>query len=79
MESGEEYYKAHLYRKDGFWPFVEREVNTAPTMNVQRDDVQCTKAFMARIEDILPSGEIVLRDQQNQERIYHFKQIRYVV
>ena len=73
------YYTSHLYRREGFWPFVEREVNTAPTMNVQRDDVQCTKAFMARIEDILPSGEIVLRDQQNQERIYHFKQIRYVV
>lgn len=74
-----QYYKSHLYRREGFWPFVEREVNTAPTMNVQRDDVQCTKAFMARIEDILPTGEIVLRDQQNQERIYHFKQIRYVV
>lgn len=74
-----QYYKSHLYRREGFWPFVEREVNTEPTMNVQKDEVQCTKAFMARIEDILPTGEIVLRDQQNQERIYHFKQIRYVV
>lgn len=73
------YYKSHLYRREGFWPFVEREVNTEPTMNAQKDEVQCTKAFMARIEDILPTGEIVLRDQQNQERIYHFKQIRYVV
>ena len=74
-----QYYKSHLYRREGFWPFVEREVNTAPTMNAQKDEIQCTKAFMARIEDILPTGEIVLRDQQNQERIYHFKQIRYVV
>lgn len=74
-----QYYKSHLYRREGFWPFVEREVNTEPTMNAQKDEIQCTKAFMARIEDILPTGEIVLRDQQNQERIYHFKQIRYVV
>lgn len=74
-----QYYKSHLYRREGFWPFVEREVNTEPTMNAQKDEIQCTKAFMARIEDILPTGEIVLRDQQNRERIYHFKQIRYVV
>ena len=74
-----QYYKSHLYRREGFWPFVEREVNTEPTMNAQKDEIQCTKAFMARIEDILPTGEIVLRDQQNQKRIYHFKQIRYVV
>lgn len=73
------YYRSHLYRREGFWPFIEREVSTEPTMNVQRNNVLRTKAFMARIEDILPSGEIVLRDQQNQKRIYHFKQIRYVV
>ena len=69
-------YKAHLYRRDGFWPFVEREVITVPTMNAE------TKAkgqFMARIKDVLPSGEILLEDTQGKERKYHFKQIRYVV
>lgn len=35
--------------------------------------------FEARIEDILPTGEIVLRDQQGKERKYHFKQVRYVL
>ena len=35
--------------------------------------------FKAKIEDVLPSGEIVLRDASNKERIYHFKQIRYVL
>ena len=69
------YYKAHLYRKDGFWPFVERPVSTAPTMNAKAT----TDAFMAHIEDVLPTGEIVLRDENNQQRIYHFKQIRYVL
>ena len=76
MESGEEYYKAHLYRKDGYWPFVEREVTTEPTMNA---DQQIEGQFMAQIEDILADGEIVLKDQEGKERIYHFKQIRYVV
>lgn len=35
--------------------------------------------FEAAIQDVLPTGEIVLRDQQGQQRIYHFKQIRYVI
>ena len=69
-----DYYKAHLYRKDGFWPFVERPVSIAPTMNATTND----NAFMAHIEDVLPTGEIVLRDENNQQRIYLFKQIRYV-
>ena len=72
-------YKAHLYRREGFWPFVEREVSTAPTMNVQSNKVQGTKVFMAQIKDVLPTGEIMLIDEKNQERKYHFKQIRYVV
>ena len=56
------YYKAHLYRREGFWPYEDK--------NGQ---------FLARIKDILPTGEIVLRDQKGKERIYHFKQIRYVL
>jgi len=70
------YYKAHLYRREGFWPFVEREVTTAPTMNAEADT---QGLFLARIEEVLPTGEIVLADQQGQQRKYHFKQIRYVV
>ena len=80
------YYRAHLYRREGFWPFVEREVSLEPTMNVQRDEVlgtkdteQGKKVFMARIADILPTGEMVLENQQGKERKYHFKQVRYVI
>lgn len=80
------YYKAHLYRREGFWPFVEREVSIEPTMNVQREEVESTKykvesrkVFMARIEDILPTGEMVLEDQEGKKRAYHFKQVRYVL
>ncbi len=55
-------YKAHLYRREGYWPFADQN-----------------GTFEAQIEDILPTGEIVLRDKNNKERIYHFKQIRYVI
>ena len=71
-------YKAHLYRREGFWPFVEREVTTAPTMNANSQE-SIANSFLAHIEDVLPTGEIVLRDKNNKERIYHFKQIRYVL
>ncbi len=73
------YYRAHLYRREGFWPFVEREVSLEPTMNVQRDEVQGRKVFMARIADICPTGEIVLEDQNGISKKYHFKEIRFVV
>ena len=69
-------YKAHLYRREGFWPFVEREVNTAPTMNAGQE---AEGIFLAQIEDVLETGEILLRDQEGQQRKYHFKQIRYVL
>ena len=70
------YYMEHLYRRDGYWPYVEREVSTQPTMNATSET---EGQFLAKIEDILPTGEIVLVDKQNQTRKYHFKQIRYVV
>ncbi len=71
-----EYYKARLYRKDGYWPFVEREVSTAPTMNADHDT---EGVFMAHIEEVLPTGEFVVKDQKGEIRTYHFKQIRYVL
>lgn len=71
-----EEYKTYLYRRKGFWPFVEREVSTEPTMNATLDT---PAQFMARIEDITPQGELVLVDINHQTRTYHFKQIRFVL
>ena len=70
------YYKAHLFRSEGWWPFVEREVTTAPTMNASS---QTQGIFWSKINDVMPTGEIVLEDQQGKVHTYHFKQIRYVV
>ena len=71
-----DYYMQHLYRREGYYPYVEREVSTAPTMiATEAEEGQ----FMARIVDILPTGEIVLCDSQGNQRTYHFKQIRFVL
>lgn len=35
--------------------------------------------FEAQIKDVLPTGEIILQDENNKERTYHFKQIRYIL
>ena len=70
------YYRDHLYRREGFWPFVEREVSTAPTMNADR---KTEGVFLAKIENVRTNGEIELRDQNGNLRIYHFKQVRYVL
>lgn len=70
------YYRDHLYRREGFWPFVEREVSTAPTMNADR---KAEGVFLAKIENVRTNGEIELRDQNGNLRIYHFKQVRYVI
>ncbi|MBO7457711.1 MAG: biotin--[acetyl-CoA-carboxylase] ligase [Paludibacteraceae bacterium] len=66
-----------LYRiKGGPWPFVERTVDMAPTMNAPKG----TKGtFKAWIIEVRPNGELVLQDEQGEQRFYHFKQIRYVV
>jgi BirA family biotin operon repressor/biotin-[acetyl-CoA-carboxylase] ligase len=55
------YYKTQLYRREGFWPFADKDGR-----------------FEASIEDVLPSGEIVLRTPQG-TRTYHFKQIQFVL
>ena len=55
-------YKAHLYRREGSWPFADHN-----------------GTFEAQIEDVLPSGEIVLRDKNGQLHTYGFKQIKYIL
>ena len=55
-------YKAHLYRREGYWPFADQN-----------------GTFEAQIEDVLPSGEIVLRDKNGQLHTYGFKQIKNIL
>lgn len=69
-------YMQRLYRREGYHPYVEREVSTTPTMNATPDT---EGLFMARIVDIEDDGHLVLETTDGDRRRYHFKQIRYVL
>jgi len=75
-EHWREQYMAHLYRRQGFYPYVEREVDTTPTMN---QSGLTPDVFMAEIADITPTGCLCLCLQDGEQRTYHFKQVRYVM
>ncbi len=76
-EALKEAYMAHLYRRKGAFPYIEREVSIAPTMIARADEAE--KMFMAEIEDVTPLGQLVLRTGGDEVRTYHFKQIRFVI
>lgn len=79
LRSTEEIKKAylqHLYRREGWHMYVEREVSTAPTAIAQQG---VEGAFLAHFIGITEQGELMLRTENNEEKIYHFKQIRFVL
>ena len=73
----EEYIK-HLYRRIGWYPYLEREVSVAPT-NIQLSAQAADGVFLAKWVDISPQGDWVLRLKSGEEKRYHFKQIRFVL
>lgn len=69
-------YMAHLYRREGMWLYQERAVTIEPT-NIATASVD--GAFMAQIEEITPEGCLVLKREDGERKVYHFKQVRFVV
>ena len=69
-------YMQNLYRCDGWHTYVEREVSVEPTQIAQRD---IKGAFLAQLIGITEQGELMLRKENNEEKLYHFKQIRFVL
>lgn len=69
-------YMQHLYRRNGWHLYVEREVSVAPTAIAKKG---IEGSFLAEITNITEQGELILRLQNNEEKIYHFKQIRFVL
>ena len=70
------YYMQHLYRAQGFHPYIERVVSVDPTTILQPTD---SRQFLARITDIDDNGSLCLTLPDNSVRHYHFKQIRFVI
>ena len=69
-------YMQHLYRSEGWHEYMEREVNITPTSIAQKG---VENAFLAQFIGITEQGELMLRLQNNEEKKYHFKQIRFVI
>lgn len=71
-------YLACLYRRKGFYPYIEREVNTTPT-SIALVSEHSFGSFLAEFVGVTPSGELLLRTQSGEIKSYHFKQIRYII
>lgn len=69
-------YLARLYRREGWYPYVEREVNLTPTA-IAREGID--DSFLAEFVNVTEQGELLLRLQNKEEKKYHFKQIRFVL
>lgn len=69
-------YMQHLYRQTGWHQYVEREVSTVPTAIARQEE---EGIFLATIVDISEQGQLLLRLENGEEKLYHFKQIRFVI
>ncbi len=69
-------YLQQIYRRNGWHKYVEREVSVAPTSIAPSDT---TGVFLAEFVRVTDQGEWVLRMQDQTEKTYHFKQIRFVI
>lgn len=68
-------YRAHLYRREGWWPFAEREVSIVPSrVLTERPE----KMFLAQITEVTEQGELVLQTKEGTKK-YHFKEIQFVL
>ncbi len=72
-------YTAVLYRRNGWWPYVEREVSLSPTSIARAGDLETDAVFEAAFSGIGDRGELALTNRNGQKRMYHFKQIQYVI
>lgn len=69
-------YMRRLYRREGYYPYVERAVSLSPTMIQQG---ATPESFDAKIVDVKDDGTLVLERRDGEKKNYHFKQIRYVL
>lgn len=68
-------YIAHLYRREGWWYFAEREVSVVPS-RVLTEHVE--NMFLAQIKEVTEQGELVLQAKEGTKK-YHFKEIQFVL
>lgn len=75
QQAAEEYMRV-LYRREGMFLWEEREVSSDPSMPQMTRN---SRQFLARIDTVLPTGELALITADDSRRTFHFKQVRYVL
>lgn len=70
-----EQYMSLLYRRDEWHRYKEVQVTAAPMMISSNTD----GAFEAKIIGVEKDGRLRLLTRDNEQRLYHFKQIRYII
>lgn len=72
-----------LYRREGWHWYKKREVSLTPTMPAKQSEIgryiADGTAFEGKIEDITEQGEIRIKHRDGDTRIYHFKEIQYII
>ncbi len=71
-----ERYMSRLYRRQGMYEYMEREVSVVPTAVARSGEGE---SFMASVVDVDEFGRLVLLTSDHEERTYHFKQLRFVI
>lgn len=85
------YFMVHLYRREGWYTYRERDVNINPTEVIQ-SNTSDSRNFIAKVEDVSFDGRILLSclpynelnrtsapQSTPQHRAFHFKQIQFVL
>lgn len=69
-------YAQHLYRKNGYFKYIENQCSVAPISIVS---APVSGAFEARIVEVTEAGCLVLENRQGQQFTYHFKEVKFVI
>lgn len=78
-------YLQRIYRREGWHWYAEREVSIEPTniLIASSPNSRITSSphrpFLATFVGITQQGELILKTENNEQKTYHFKQIRFVI
>ncbi len=74
-------YLSHLFRCEGWHPYLRREVSTLPTQPafLPTTESYSYDMFLARFVAVHPDGCLELEHKNGAHETFHFKEIRYVL
>lgn len=70
-------YCLHLWRREGFHPYISRVASSqpSPTAVIDKDSLTENSRFDAEIVDVAPDGPLLLRLRSGEKRSFNFKEV----